>query len=224
MKLEGARWRTLISTVRLGRDEYQVVRPAKPLRHASLYITDDAFRNAELLVDKVAARELAMAWELAMRSPRTVVYLPLRQTEYECRSFEEDDEPLLDLVLMHHSLGFPPSLWKEVRARLGRGRPHVVRSRGFLPVESLLTPDYQPLRRTCRDVVRHRVAARTVFLTGSWKAFALTGEQWRWLVEDGPRWIHENPGRHCCAEIAVEWDWDWLHVVRCDDHRVGVNA
>ncbi|WP_329789549.1 hypothetical protein V1227_35545 [Lentzea sp. DG1S-22] len=147
MKLEVARWRTLISTVRLGRDEYRVVRPAKPSRHASMYITDDAYRNAELLVDKVAARELAMAWELAMRSPRTLVYLPLRQAEYECRSFEEDDEPLLDLVLMHHSLGFPPSLWKEVRARLGRGRPHVVRSRGFPPVESLLAPDYQPLRR-----------------------------------------------------------------------------
>lgn len=197
------------------------MQPAKPLEHAPLY---EGYMGVESCVTKASALDIAMAWAFAMRSPRTLVYLPLRQSEYECRSFEEDDEPLPDLVLMHHSLGFPPSLWKEVRARLGRGRPHVVRSRGFPPVESLLTPDHQPLRRTYRDVVRHHVAAHTVFLTGNRKAFALTGEQWRWLVEDGPRWIHENPGRHCCAEVAVERDWDWLHVVRCDDHRVGVNA
>ncbi|WP_439661062.1 hypothetical protein ACSHWB_05840 [Lentzea sp. HUAS TT2] len=224
MKLEGERWRTLVSTVRLGRDEYRVVRPAKPLKHAPLYDTCDAYLGVQVIVDKAAARELAMAWEFAMRSPRTLVYLPLRETEWECRGLGDGDEPLLDLVLMHHSLGFPPSRWKEVRARLGAGRPHTVHSRGFPSIDGLLTPDYQPLRRTYRDLVRHHFAADTLFLTGSWKAFALNGDEWRRLVEDGPRQMHENPGGHCCAEIKVERDWDWMHVVYCDEHRVSANA
>jgi hypothetical protein len=32
----------------------------------------------------------------------------------------------LDLVLLHHRLAFPPSRWKQVRSRLGTGRPHTV--------------------------------------------------------------------------------------------------
>jgi hypothetical protein len=33
--------------------------------------------------------------------------------------------------------------------------------------------------------------------------------------------MHENPGRHFCAEITNGlWDWNWLHVFYCDDHRV----
>ena len=85
MKPAGERWRTLFSTARLGRDEYRVVRPAKPLKHAPMYDTYDAYRGVQVIVDKAAARELAMAWEFAMRSPRTLVYLPLRETEWECR-------------------------------------------------------------------------------------------------------------------------------------------
>jgi len=216
MKLEGERWRTLVSTVRLGRDEYRVVRPARPIIHAPMC---DTALGVQMLVDKAAALMLAMAWEFAMRSPRTLVYLPLREAACECRM---SDEPLLDLVLLHHSLRFPVSRWKEVRARLGNGRPHTVRSRGFPALEELLTADHQPMSRSFLDVLRHDVAAETVFLTGSWKAFAVEGEQLRALVEDGPRRMHEKPGEHCCAEIAVDREWDWLHVVSCDEHRVHV--
>ncbi|MGW6931943.1 hypothetical protein ACWGE0_17950 [Lentzea sp. NPDC054927] len=67
MKLEGERWRTLVSTVRLGRDEYRVVRPAQPLAHAPTYLCG---RGVQVVVDKAAAKELAMAWAFAMRSPR----------------------------------------------------------------------------------------------------------------------------------------------------------
>lgn len=215
MKLEGERWRTLVSTVRLGQDEYRVVRPARPVTHAPTYVT---YFGARVLVDKAAALTLAMAWEFAMRSPRTLVYLPLRDNE--CEWLDDGDEPLLDLVLMHHSLGFPASRWKEVRARLGPGRPHTVVSRGFPALDDLLTDDYRPLSPKYRDVLRHDVAADTLFLTGSWKAFAMEGAAWRALVEDGPREMHESPGRHVCAEITVERDWDWMHVVYCDEHRV----
>ncbi|SDO02285.1 hypothetical protein [Lentzea jiangxiensis] len=60
MKLLGERWRTLVSTVRLGRDEYRVVRPARPVPHASMHL---ASCGVSVTVNKPAARELAMAWQ-----------------------------------------------------------------------------------------------------------------------------------------------------------------
>lgn len=213
MKLEGERWRTLVSTVRLGRDEYRVVRPAKPITHAPMYET---WCSMDIVVDKVAARTLAMAWEFAMRSQRTLVYLPLRRNTSECAG----DERLLDLVLLHHSLGFPPSRWKEVRARLGRGKPHAVVSRGLPRVDDVRDEQYEAYYQGYRDDLHPEIAADTLFLTGSWKAFAAEGDKWRELVEDGPRVMHEDPDAHCCAEITVEKIWDWMHVVYCDEHRV----
>src|SRR5688572_11712853 len=124
MKLEGERWRTLVSTVRLGRDEYRVVQPARPLSHAPLY---EGYLGVEASVDKASARAIAMAWGFAMRSPRTLVYLPVRQSDREGRW---SDGPVLDLVLVHHSLGFRLSKWKQVRAKL-KGRPHTVVCQGL---------------------------------------------------------------------------------------------
>jgi hypothetical protein len=210
MRLEGERWRTLVSTVRLGRDEYRVVRPARPITHAPLYLSG---RGVQVIVDKAAALTLAMAWEFALRSPRTLVYLPLRHNQCACRGYGDGDEALHDLVLMHHSLGFPASRWKEVRARLGNGQPHTVVSRKL--------PEVNAARYENRkDVLRHDIAADTVFLSGSRKAFAAEGEALRMLVEDCPRHMHENLGTHCCAEITVDRMWEWLHVVYCDEHRV----
>lgn len=210
MKLEGQRWRTLVSTVRLGRDEYRVVRPARPLTHAPAYLSH---HGVQVIVDKAAALELAMAWEFAMRSPRSLVYLPLRRNQCACRGYGGGDEALLDLVLLHHSLGFPASRWKDVRARLGGGRPHTVVSRGLPEVEVVPHEDQ-------RDVLRHDVAAETVFISGSRKAFAVEGTALRALVEDCPRHMHESPGTHCCAEITVDRTWEWMHVAYCDRHRV----
>lgn len=72
MRLEGQRWRTLVSTVRLGRDEYRVVRPARPIGHAPLH---EGYHGVQVTVDKEAALVLSMAWALAARSPHTIVYL-----------------------------------------------------------------------------------------------------------------------------------------------------
>jgi hypothetical protein len=211
MRLEGERWRTLVSTVRLGRDEYRVVRPARPLRHAPLY---EGYMGVEACVDKDAARTIAMAWAFARRSPRTLVYLPLKQTGTECA---RSDGPFLDLVLLHHSLGFRLSQWKDVRARLRGGRPHTVVCQGFGR-----EPDYKRVHdRENRDVLRGDVVAETVFVVGSAPAFHVGGQQLRELVEDGPRYMHEGPGGHCCAEIAEDRrHWEWLHVMYCDEHRV----
>lgn len=211
MKLEGERWRTLVSTVRLGRDEYRVVQPARPLSHAPLY---EGYLGVEASVDKASARGIAMAWEFAMRSPRTLVYLPLRQSDSGCGW---SDGPLLDLVLLHHSLGFRLSQWKQVRARLRGGRPHTVVCRGLSE-----EPDYERRhRRDNRDLLRGEIVADTVFVVGSRPAFQLGGQALRQLVEDCPRHMHESPGTHCCAEITEDRQhWKWLHVVYCDEHRV----
>ncbi|MEU3649759.1 hypothetical protein AB0E59_40750 [Lentzea sp. NPDC034063] len=212
MKLTGERWRTLVSTVRLGRDEYRVVRPAQPVKHAPLY---ESWVGAESCVDKAAARTIAMAWAFAMRSPRTLVYLPLKQTDAaEC---VWSDGPFLDLVLLHHSLGFRLSKWKEVRGKLGPGRPHTVTCQGFGA-----EPDYDRLHhKDNRDVLRGEISGDTVFMVGSAPAFHSQGQEFRRLVEDGHQFMHENPGEHCCAEITEDQrHWKWLHVIYCEEHRV----
>ncbi|SFR13340.1 hypothetical protein SAMN04488564_103997 [Lentzea waywayandensis] len=207
MRLEGERWRTLVSTVRLGRDEYRVVRPARPLRHAPLY---EGYMGVETCVDKAAALDIAMAWAFAMRSPRTVVYLPLRQSDRECRS---SDGPALDLVLLHRSLGFRLSKWRDVRAKLRGGRPHTVVCRGM--------PQERPVPRWSQEMLRGAIVEGTVFVVGSRSTFQAGGQAFRQLIEDCPRHMHEAPGTHCCAEItAKDQHWNWLHVVYCDQHRV----
>ncbi|TWP45151.1 hypothetical protein FKR81_40030 [Lentzea tibetensis] len=210
MKLEGQRWRTLLSTVRLGPDEYRVIRPLKPLSHAPMH---EGYLGMQMTVDKTTARTLAMAWALAARSPRTIVYLPMRHSDRRCSLFGTGEERLLDLVLLHHSLGFPASRWKAVRAKLGAGRPHTVVSQGLPEVEYVVEHDD-------RDVLRHDIAADTLFLVGSRKAFEYWGEPLRELVEDCPRHMHEEPGTHCCAEVTVDGMRQWLHVEYCLEHRV----
>ncbi|MET9225205.1 hypothetical protein [Lentzea sp. NPDC003310] len=216
MKLQGERWRTLVSTVRLGRDEYRVVQPARPVAHASMHL---ALCGVSVTVNKPAARELAMAWAFAMRSPRTLVYLPLRQSGCECRMYAEDGDIPVDLVLLHHSLGFAASRWKEVRAKLRGGRPHTVVCRG-LPRD--VPGRRESLRRDFRDDLRYHFAADTAFFTGSRTAFALSGENLLEMVEDWPRRMHEKQRDGFCTEIYAKGmgDREQLHVQYCDRHRV----
>ena len=216
MKLEGERWRTLVSTVRLGRDEYRVVQPARPVAHASMHL---ASCGVSVTVNKAAARELAMAWAFAMRSPRTLVYLPLRDVACECRMYAAENDISVDLVLLHHSLGFPASRWKDVRARLRGGRPHTVVCRG-LPRDVVRRGEV--LHREFRDELRYDFAADTAFFTGSWKAFALGGGELRDMVEDWPRLMHERQREGFCAEIEAKGMkvGEQLHVQYCGEHRV----
>jgi hypothetical protein len=142
----------------------------------------------------------AQAWGLASRSPRTIVYLPLRRAELSgCHAGER----LLDLVLLHHRLGFPPSRWKQVRARLGTGRPHTV----VLPDNAWPSRPVADHRRTShrdfRDHLRWDISADTLVLTGSREAFELNAGQVRALAEECPAHRARTPGTHCCAEIGM---------------------
>ncbi|OPG14252.1 hypothetical protein [Microbispora sp. GKU 823] len=221
MRLSEQTWSTLISKVRLGRDEYRVVRPARAVKHAMLY---EGQLGAELSVDKRAAVVLAMAWGLAAGSPHSLIYLPLRAAR---PADSANQERLLDLVLLHHRLAFPVSRWKQVRARLGPGRPHGVR----LPPQAFRqrsVGDRRPWpHQDFRDHLRWDIAADTLFLIGSREAFELEADPVRALAEGCPRHLAESPDAHCCAEISLgrmgypdrRRPWAELHVEYCQHHR-----
>lgn len=223
MRLAGREWRTLVSEVRLGRDRYRVVRPDRPVGHASLY---EGRLGAQFSVDRAAAADLAIAWWLAARSRRSLVYLPLRSGRSTCGAAYGGRG--LDLVLLHHSLGFRASRWKPVRARLPRGDRHKV----TMPVGAMPRFDVEDhQRRTHRgflDKLRWTIAAETLFLVGSRRAFELEADQIRGLAEDCPSHLARHPGTHCCAEIelgswartAVHYRFPryQLHIECCNEH------
>ncbi|NNH75241.1 hypothetical protein HLB23_36235 [Nocardia uniformis] len=221
MRLQGQRWRTLVSTVRLGRNEYRVVRPARPIGHAPLH---EGYHGAQITVDKAAALTLGMAWSLAARSPHTIVYLPLRHNGVGCNIYGSGKEPPLDLVLLRHSLRFPVSRWKELRAKLGSGRPHTVTCRGLPQAADLGAVFAARYHREFKDILRHDITADTLFLVGSRTAFEVEGYALRELVEECPQHMHERPDAHCCAEISVDGLPQWLHVEYCRVHRVTAPA
>ncbi|TKK78979.1 hypothetical protein FDA94_36285 [Herbidospora galbida] len=218
MRLSQQTWPTLVSEVRLGRETYRVVRPARASRHGMLW---ERTWGLELSVDRATALTVAMAWGLAARSPNSLVYLPLRQAR---PAGSANRERLLDLVLLHHRLGFPASRWKQVRARLGAGRPHRV---SLPPTAWRPSVDHRRSRhREFRDHLRWDVAADTLFLTGSRPAFEEQLGEVRDLVEEGPAHRAQNPGAHCCAEIGIgsrphtdrRHAWAELHVEWCTPH------
>lgn len=209
--------------MRLGRDEYRVVRPARPVPHGLLY---EHGLGAQLTVDKPTTVHLAMAWALAARSPHTIVFLPLRSARPD--GDRECGERLLDLALLHHSLAFPVSRWKQVRGRLGAGTPHSVT---FPPGALPKLPAAERERRhhdDFRDDLRWNVAAETFFLIGSRRAFELAGEQIRGLAEECPAHLARSPDTHCCAEIETgrrrvppdrRRPYAYLHIEYCGRHR-----
>ncbi|WP_410568659.1 hypothetical protein [Amycolatopsis sp. cmx-4-61] len=218
MQLKGREWRTLVSTARLDGRDHRVIRPARPIAHAALH---ERRCGAQLSVDRAAAVDLACAWWLAARSPHSIVHLPLRASTPGCA--DESGGRSLDLVLLHHSLGFPVSRWKRLRARLSPPVPHKV----TLPPRAFPAVDHTPRRhREFRDHLRWRIAADTLFLTGSRPAYGFEGEAVRSLAEDSPAHLAEEPGAHCCAEIAIgPWSpyprrnpMALLHVECCPRH------
>lgn len=220
MRLAGREWRVVVDEVRLGADRFRVVRSAK-VGHMPLY---EGRLGAQMGVDKHGTVDLAIAWWLAARSPRSLVYLPLKGSAVDCGA--EYGGRKLDLVLLHHSLGFRVSRWKEVRGRLGAGRVQKV----TMPADPFPEQELEAARtrwhRDFKDRLRWAIAADTLFLVGSRSAFEFEGEQLRALVEDCPSHLAEQPDAHCCAEIELgrfnstdrRNSWSQLHVECCNRH------
>jgi hypothetical protein len=223
MRLEGREWRTLVSTARMGADSYRVVRAERPPAHASLY--EDLF-GAQLSVDRAAAVDLAIAWWLAARSPRSLIYLPLRSSPADCGTSPASRR--LDLVLLHHSLGFRVSQWKQVRARMAEPKVHKV----TMPKDALPAFDARDherrMDREFRDHLHWKTAADTLFIIGSRAAFELEGQWVRELAEESSALFAANPDVHHCAEIGLgRWNlsgakrrggYAQLHVECCNRH------
>lgn len=109
---------------RLGAREYRVLRPAVPIRGVAL--RDDKDWYGSLCTRSGEAIRIAALWHLAAQSRHTVVHIPLRLDQRALTDSEKwfTGQPL-DILLVHHSLQLPASSWKQLRARLDRGRPHL---------------------------------------------------------------------------------------------------
>ncbi|MBP0450080.1 hypothetical protein J5Y04_11030 [Kitasatospora sp. RG8] len=191
--------RTTVHRVRTGRDEYRVVSATAGEGLAVLY---DGPWEMQLYADRAGARDLAAAWALAARSPRSLIHLPLR-ADAGSPGLEGQEAVPLDLVLLHHSLGFPPSRWKEVRARLGRGVPHTADiPESDFPAEDEIDHERRHFAGW-RDELHFAGAARTLFLTGSAEAFRRTGTLVRSLDTEAAAVMARWPNRsHYCVTLT----------------------
>ncbi|WP_431676987.1 hypothetical protein [Kitasatospora sp. KL5] len=212
-----------VHRARLGAEEYRVIRPRHAVERAVL-LDQDHFLNGWF--DRGAARTVGGLWLLAARSPRSLVHLPIRRNRPPAafaRAAGEDER--LDLVLLHHSLQFPPARWKELRARLGAGVPQTA----DLP-EARRTADgvdYQARHhQEYRDRFHQYVVAGTLFMTGSARAFRETADRFLDVARHGPAHIRAHPASpHYCAEIhhlegILAPHGRGLHLEYCEDWAV----
>ncbi|MGW2326677.1 hypothetical protein ACWC5C_13010 [Streptomyces sp. NPDC001700] len=194
-----------VQRVRLGGEEFRVIRPAAPLNNGALYATG---RRYELYVDRADGRRIGTLWLLAARSPRSLVYLPLRATPTAPGIGWRDEKPL-DLVLSHRSLQFRPSRWKRLRERITAGNaPRELRT------ASMPDSDLEPCQE---DRLRQHVHAETLFLTGTTRAFRESARQIFAVTNDGPpaaatQLYLPGPGcnYHVCRSLYV-WQSPQAH-------------
>ncbi|MGW1616591.1 hypothetical protein ACWCQZ_45625 [Streptomyces sp. NPDC002285] len=103
---EARRVKIITQQVRLGAEEFRVIRPAVPLRSGALY---DTAHHYDIYVDRTDGQRIGALWLLAAQSPRSLVYLPMHATpavpgvNVDWHKQQCPDRPL-DMVLSHHSL------------------------------------------------------------------------------------------------------------------------
>lgn len=155
-----------------------------------------------MYADREGAERLVELWALAARSAHSLVYLPIRANPAP-EGVAGDGEPVaLDLVLLHHSLQFPTGSWKEVRARLGAGKPHTASTpERDLPDETAVDHD-RWRHQEYRDHLDFHIAAHTLFVVGSSTAFREHGAALRGLVDEAPSHLHRHPAAHYCVELG----------------------
>ncbi|GAA0925452.1 hypothetical protein GCM10009560_26930 [Nonomuraea longicatena] len=179
------RVRIAVQRVRLDGREYRVVRPARPLKNASLRYIDDWF---DFTVDRVEGRQMGAFWLLAARSRHSIVYLPTRTAP--CPPGLEDDGVPVDLVLSHHSLQLRPARWKAIRQRIDHGNASRELRTARLPADDVLTEediDFDVLYHAeNRDRLGKRVHGETLFMTGSSTVFREQARHFFEVAKTGP--------------------------------------
>ncbi|MFC7978011.1 hypothetical protein [Streptomyces cinereoruber] len=191
-----------VHRVGLNGREIRVVRSAPGPDATGLALRDDG-HWLSMYADREGADRLAALWALAARSPRSLVHLPLRGDPAPHDGAGDGEPVALDLVLLHHSLQFPTSSWKEVRARLGAGTPRTV----SLPDDDL--PDGDAVdherrhHRTYRDHLGFDIAAHTLFVVGSSIAFREEGSALRNFADRAAAHRRRYPAAaHFCVELS----------------------
>jgi hypothetical protein len=198
-------------------EELRVVRVERPPER--IVVQDSRF-FFDIHTDRRGADCLAAAWALAQRSPRSLVYLPIRLNRPP--SDAAPASPTLDLVLVHASAQFRVADWKGVRARTRGGLAHRVELGTVRQsLQHLDDADFSSMRHwDYPHHLRFATAAETLFVVGSVPAFAREGGFLRAFVE---RFSEAGVDGHHCAEL---WPGRWkpghtrrvgpdgLHVVR----------
>ncbi|MCU7826178.1 hypothetical protein [Kitasatospora sp. DSM 101779] len=210
-----------VHRARGGGREYRVIRPRGAVERAVL-VDDDHVLNGWF--DRGAARTIGGLWLLAARSPRSLVHVPIRGNELPWAPPAPCGERL-DLVLLHHSLQFPPSRWKELRARLGAGAPgtaHLPEAERTAAGAATGAAPEQRHYREFRDRFHQQVAAGTLFMTGSARAFRETADRFLDVARNGPAHPQAHPAyRHYCVEIhyleGILADGRGLHLEYCEN-------
>ncbi|MFF5704111.1 hypothetical protein ACFY7H_16630 [Streptomyces sp. NPDC012794] len=196
--------RLTVHHVRHGTGTVRVVRPARSPACAEL-LDDSWYLNA--YVDQDAAVLMAGLWTLAASSPRSLVHLPLRGGPAPAGSRR------LDLVLSHHSLQLAPSRWKELRGRLGPGRPQTVEV--LLPEPGDV--DHAAAHRADnRDRFHQSVHAETLFMTGSATVFRQAADVFHEVARLGPGHTTAFPPGyrhgHYCRSVHCDPRFRDIHV------------
>ncbi|MFJ7203924.1 hypothetical protein ACIQWR_10385 [Streptomyces sp. NPDC098789] len=179
-----------IHHVRLGSAEFKVIRPARPLARAVLIDHD---RHLDAYLDQDAAQRIGALWTLAASSPRSLVHLPMRGNPGPSRALPENCTRQLDLVLLHHSLQFAPARWKEIRGRLGPGRPRTVTLPGPRHTDDAVMDHGARHYQENRDLFHQHLHAETLFMTGSAKVFRETARHFFDVARSGPGYVPLHP-------------------------------
>ncbi|MET7921217.1 hypothetical protein ABZU45_36380 [Streptomyces avermitilis] len=207
-----------IHRARLGSTEFKVIRPASPLTRAVLIDHD---RHLDAYLDQDAAQRIGGLWELAASSPHALVHLPLCGNPAPSRDLPAAGTRRLDLVLLHHSLQFAPSHWKEVRGRLGPGRPGTATLPGAGRSDGAVVDPEARHYRENRDLFHQHLHAETLFMTGSAKVFGETARHFFDVARNGPGYVPVHPSYpYFCTELhsndGVLGDAREIHIEYCD--------
>ncbi|WP_369248555.1 hypothetical protein [Streptomyces sp. R41] len=165
---------------RTGPREHRVVQPWTPLRHTSLRDPDP---YGVLMGDHDGLNRLAGLFSFAAYSRHTIVHVPLR----EGLPPDEGCGDLVDLVLVHQSLGLRPSAWPELRRKLVHGAPLTVRTHEARTARDAASWQRRRHHTDMRDLLRHTSHARTFFLIGSRDVFADAATAFAYAAGWGPR-------------------------------------